>query len=482
VSKRYILQSVSLYTFLTFLQPALNFLLLPLYVHYLSIEEYGIYNLMQQVTVVAGYCCAFYIQAAVRAFYHQHATERPQYISSYLAFITASGIGFFLFSLLFGKPLFNWLFDGSIAFYPYGLIAVANGILITFMSSYLIYLQHEKKVGSYARITIIGVGTTILLQVIFFVSLNQGLYGALLARLLSGAAVTLIIGWSFVRLNLRHFILHKKYLKPALRYSILFLPGIFLNWAYLYNDRLILLKLNLIDLRLLGIYSFLFTLAFITQLVVQSLMTAIQPLHYECYQQLPESRPRLALLDKLCIYGSLWGVSAIVLVGSNIDMIISNKDYLAATPYLPVFIIAFIFDIFIQLFNFRIVYKQKSQYYTIAAFVTIVCSIALNIWLVPQFQVWGIIMSAFVSRIISVFIFGWLSQRVLPVSLPVKDYIVLPMLVMGILVLFYYCSGWSVAWRRAGSVAQLLLISGLLYYNSRQYLNPFIGKLFSKNK
>ena len=112
------------FTVLTFLQPALNIFLLPLYLQYFPAEDYGILHLMNNITILVMTIGSLRINSSVLIHYFdfKYNTNRlKDYLGNILKASLIMGVIFLCLSILIGPFFFHLILNRiPLPFIPMG--------------------------------------------------------------------------------------------------------------------------------------------------------------------------------------------------------------------------------------------------------------------------------------------------------------------------------------------------------------------------
>ncbi len=229
-------------TFIFLLVTALQFLsswlLLPFYLSRFTVEEFGVNELMNRVSLIAGILVSLRISGAMANQYFQIGEEgaKRRFVSSLFMFtLLAAALGCLLF-LFFGPRLFDLFFAGSgFAFWPYGCTALLTGILGNVMAPGLFFLRNEQRLRPFLLISAGFIAFNFFGQLGAIYLLELDFRGLAIARsVLALVQMAFMALWCF-----RHFGLHFDWqpVRRALTYTVPLMPFLVLNWLQLYYDR-----------------------------------------------------------------------------------------------------------------------------------------------------------------------------------------------------------------------------------------------------
>jgi O-antigen/teichoic acid export membrane protein len=395
--KKQILVATIVYSSLSVLQPLSNFILLPVYTKYFTESQYGTFSILNNLNIFFSILSGLSIVHAIIAFYTSYDDNKEalnKYVGNILAFTLVFNMCMLLLVSLGGNWLFGVIFKEHIDFFPNGFLTVSYGLLTNLSLGYLFFLKYEKKVGRYAFIGVVQFVLSVVVQYLLIVVFKKGITGALLARVIVALLCFLIIvlyhhRYIFKRINFKHNI------KPSLIYAVYTIPSSIIYWLSSYGDRFLIERL--IDLKSLGIYSFLSTISSLTEMGFLALGSALQPFIFDFFNT--KDNLKTQHLYKLFLLLSACGASLIILVGSNLDMLIHNKGYLEMTKYLTLMTVGYLFSALAYLIGLQIIYSRKSRYFIYIGIIVLVTNLSLNSILIPMYGIWGAVISSVTTKL-----------------------------------------------------------------------------------
>jgi len=196
--KKKLIENSLIYSGLQVLQGGIGFLLLPIYVRFLTPEDYGIVSVISSVVAFLGVFYLLGLNGAVYRYYFDFKNDQEQmkrFWGTVITFLLALSLIFTLILLFFGKFIFR-LFLGNIEFYPYmffGIIGIAFVPLFT-IYQYLLQAQHEGK--KYGILRFSNFLVLSILTIAFIVIFKLKAMGPILAVTLTSVLFFIITLWN----------------------------------------------------------------------------------------------------------------------------------------------------------------------------------------------------------------------------------------------------------------------------------------------
>lgn len=392
------LQSSIIFTILTFLKPAINILLLPLYLTILPPKEYGIYTIVITITTLVATVGGLKISGAIIPFYYDCKTveEKNKLLDNVLSFIILFNSGFFLLLLAIGPTLTSLVFvNDDIRFFPYVSLAIASGMFLPIIQSYTSFVKNEKKIIKYATIQLLFIISGVVLQ-ITLINYYQ-LLGALWAKLITNILTSILV-FFYLRKVIR-FRLNKKLLKKCLTFSLPLIPFFFVFWIGKYADRYILEKY--MSLEDIAVFGLLMTLIGLVTMASEALANSVQPFLFEAYKNILQHTKKINQLFVFYSLGLILFSSFLVLIVSNIHYIKPNNKYLEIIPYFYIAVLPALMNAIQYLFFNIYTYSKKSGRLATISFFTVSIQIVVLFLLVKEQQIYGAIAASFIGNLVS---------------------------------------------------------------------------------
>lgn len=349
------------------------FLFIPLYLKYLSPEEYGIYNILNNNTTLFTYIFQLGIVSAFSRIYFLKKAENNQkkYTWNLMCFHFGYSIILILIYFVFKNFIINSLspsISNSNVVYYSPLMA-----FLSFLPAlYYIYLRIEEKANKFVQYQILTVALVSILLLLSYIFYQINLLSILISFILSNFIV-----WSIVFLNLKFSFSFEISLKDITE-TLYFAFPIFISYiAFFFISKysIIILQKH-VSLQEIGQFSLAQQIATIPSLVTLAITKAVQPMLFSS-----SSDNELKL--KAQKFDTNFKLILIWIVGSLIFSLDILFYYFLPSSYSPVINITKYLLIINLVYNFAIVegtillYKMKSK---IILFIT-VCGSVLNVLL-----------------------------------------------------------------------------------------------------
>ena len=442
-----------------------TFLLLPLYTNVFTPDEYGIislaYVLMGFMSVVMHYG----LDAALMKKYVQSdiAEKTIHFSSAWISFfITSISFGFIM--TIFRKFLSPILLGTS----DDRLILLVGWIIaldVMWSIPQLIF-RAEEKPFVYITCSLINVIGSLILNLLFVLQFEMGVYGVLLSNIIvSGFLFIITIPFIYYRINFKKASIYSW--KKMMKFGIPFLPsGIFAMIMEL-ADRYILKQMT--DLYTVGMYSSGYKLGMLMMLIVMGFNMAWQPFFLKIggSNQYKPLYARInsyvfALLGFIWIILLIWVDDIIRVEFGNISLY--GKEYWSSTEIVPWISLGYVFYGLFLLQLPGIFHLEKTIWIAISRGIGAISNILFNIYLIPIYGAKGAAIATCVSFIIMFIIIFIINRHLFPIVYEWSR-IIRIMITMSIIWLLYDLSsqGYLNKYMLTLYYPLALLLTGFLY-------------------
>lgn len=406
-----------LYSTGNFLTRGLNFILLPIYSHYISPPEFGVYSVIISIVTIA----STILNLGLPSIFVKNLSEfetanaKRKFISNVISGISALSIPILIFVVIFSKQV-SWIVVGSESYNReiiLGILSVFSLNYSYYFSAFFIAEQNSKR---FVFVNSISALVNFILNVFLIVVLKFGIDGILISQILS--SIVLILLAKDVVKNFFHFEIELKYLIPILISSLpLLFSGIFTIVVELI-DRFIILKL--LGEEQAGIYSFGYRIALIYNLFILSFKSAWIP-HYFQLKEIDEEEKSKHLgrvFTKLVFLSAvlILTVQIMVKVLFSTDFIsfqIFNPAYKSSQGFIIYVMLGYFFSLLMAFYSIAPYKFNKTIHFLIADLLAMITNLVLNFLLIPKFDVIGAALATmFAFMIGALYLFLFSNQRI----------------------------------------------------------------------
>lgn len=311
-----------------------SFLLLPLYTSILTTEEYGIYDLILTITTFALPFITLLMEESMFRFLIdcKDDNQKKNVISQTMLYTLVSTTFFIIIALIvnkFFKIPYLWI----------SLIYIASSIISGLRNA---LVRGLGKIKLYTLINFVSSLLNIILNIVFIALLRYGIYGLLLAGIISSVVSSTII---FVILKMHKYFSVKNYdknlMKKMIKYSIPLVPNS-LSWVVVnLSDRLVIS--GVIGASANGIYAMSYKFP--------NLMNTIYSFFYTAWTE--SSAKAINDNENEDFFNNIYKILTNAMFSVSLGIIVCmpiifnlfiKADYVEAYKYIPILVIAMYFN------------------------------------------------------------------------------------------------------------------------------------------
>ncbi len=392
------------FTSVGFIQPILGFLLLPVYLNYIPVQEYGILTLLTAFFTVFGSFSFLKSDMAMRTLFFDFdsKTEQKQLFQTLFGFqISLSIIWLFVF-LITGSYLFKLIFNSEVSYFPFGLLFSLTVFIGGANNLYLIYIQNQKKANLYSKLIIFSSCSQIGLQAILILLFDMGIQGYLYGSLLPQILVLIYIVFKENEVKLFRF--KDSILIKSLTFSISFIPFLILLTLE-QNINKFMLE-HFASLEVVAVFGVLFSISNILVITNNIVDNSIRPYLYK-YLSVPNAE-NLAEAQKLTrLYFDILCLAIITVfgVGNFLPMVISPQQYQELPEFMSLLCLSLIPYISVRYFALILIYQKRTQLLNKVYFFKLLVMTLLFFIFIPMYGIKGILFTTLISNTINAVIF-----------------------------------------------------------------------------
>ncbi len=403
-TKSSLTKSVVIYTFSSFLNSATPFLLLPVLTRLLTAEEYGILSMFNATSSFFVPFVGMSVSTAIlRKVADGNVKEGKEYIYNCLIVVVGCTLTVSIIILLLSRSISKWT-EIPRGFFPF-LIIYTTSVCICNATQSLFQIQ--EKVKNYTIFqnlgTLFNLLLSIVLVVIFKMSLKGRIYGLTLSKLFFALIGLAIISW-YVGDN-RVFRL--TYIKDVLlNFGLPMIPTEIKTTILTYTDKLFVT--NMVSIGATGIYAVGNQFSMPLLILAQAFNLAFVPW---LFKKLGEARYEEKIkIVKLTYAYFVIALSLAVLwtfISQFFLAYIAGKEYSGATAYVFWLSLGYAFTGMHMMVVNYIYYAKKLRLYAIVTAMVIFSNIVLNYILINSMGSVGAAIATCIANAIS-FILTWI--------------------------------------------------------------------------
>lgn len=378
------------------------FILLPVFLHLMTQEDFGLYNYSISIIQTFSLVLNFGLYIPISKLYHSKALERRKgellftVIITLFSLILVLTIPLILFKL--DIKLISFLFENQIQIHQLReiiWISILISVLSFILTNFLYTSEKIKDVKKYNLSRIILVNVVAIIALLIFKQ-NNSVVVRLSATYLMEFFLLLLFGIIYIK-NLK-LKFDKSLMVKALKMGLPIMISAIFGIAVNFSDKYLLQHYG--SLKDLSNYYLAFSFASILSVIFASLQNVWLPLFMKEHDLDVNFNRTKKLVSKIVLYFLIlsiliWGLF-IIMIWSHL---ISNK-YFQVIWILPILLVTQTFNSLSALFSNYIIYFEKTFIVTVTGLIVSVISISLGLWLIPKWNVFGASITTFTVNLV----------------------------------------------------------------------------------
>jgi O-antigen/teichoic acid export membrane protein len=389
-----------------------NFLLLPLYVNYLTDADYGVLGLLGAVEVIVKIVARWGVDGAFMRFFYECRTEkdRQRLASTLFLFLLVTNAVLLVLSFAAAPWLASLIFSD-----PGQTLALRIVLLNTFVIGFTFLPFHvmrmEKRSLEFSALTLARSVATVALRLVLIVGFGAGVLGIVTADILVTAVLMAVLAPRFAPL-LRP-IFSARVLRECLAFGLPRLPHAGAQQIIAVGDKLILQMFR--PLADIGMYSMGVSFGLTIKLFLSSFEYAWAPFYYATARE-PGAQ---AVFSTVTTYG----VAALVLLTAALSAVsrdlldlMTKGLFIEAAPIVGWTALGVLFQGVYLLTSIGLNLTKQTQFYPVATISAAAANVALNFLLIPQHGILGAAWANAAAYLLQAAVAFRLSQRFYPMA------------------------------------------------------------------
>jgi O-antigen/teichoic acid export membrane protein len=406
ISKGFLKNSL-IYTLAGALPMASAIILLPFYISYLSIENFGAQSIYLAFSVLVQILTTYSFDTGLYVYYHSYKDETENlktFISSSFIFMALLGFGIAIFFVISGDFLADYFFsERGLAFYPYGLMALITGIFQSAFKVHSSLLQSSERPDLFFWSNLLSFSLIAIFTIIGLEQYPNTLIGPVGGRM---AAAIVSGGWAFSRV---FFIYGIKFDFQILKSSFSFNNSSFIyqlqQWSMNYFDRFIMVFY--LPLAAIGVYDFAVKCMLAVDLVMSGLYNSFYPKVIGTVMKQSEKESTIEINR---YYHGFTAITMILVCLSIaffsiiLDSGFIRSGYEASKLYIPFIGILYLIRVSRYYFAFPYGALKFSKPLPVIYLIISLVKIVLIVTLINYYEVYAVIAAALVSTILEIYL------------------------------------------------------------------------------
>jgi O-antigen/teichoic acid export membrane protein len=365
------------------LAKGIAFVILPLYTHRMSVDEFGLFSLYQIYSAIFAIFISLSFSRVVVLYFINNKNKNKNLTTTFWLIILSSIITSIIVLLL--DYINILMIDTNIL-----IILLITTTFSSFYSIGLEVIRAKKNAIKYSIVNLSNIIITNLLALILIYSFTEGF---VLLRLIAILIVSFVFGSIFLIIVVKDngFKFDKNTLLFFIKYGLPLIPFAFASLMLSYFDRLFLEYFR--SATELGLYSFAYNIAMFLFAIVIALNRAMQPVFFENYSNYPLLKKRI--VTNLYLFVSIYLV--FLILSKPMVVMLGDVDYLDSIKILPLLALALGFYYLYTLYENVLLYNKKSKVVSLISLISLFLTVLVNFLLVPKYGYIGAAISTIVS-------------------------------------------------------------------------------------
>jgi len=364
---------------------ALNFLLLPLYVKYLTKADYGVLALLASVEATVKLFFRWGVDGAFMRFWYDCEDQRArQRLASTLFFFLLAANGVLLVLSLIASPFISERLLQSAGNTLALQLVLLNTFAIGFTFIPFHVLRIEGRAREFSGLTLARSASTLVLRLVLVIGAGLGVMGVVLADVIVTSVLLVIM--------LRWFapLLRPMFARDVLRQSLAFglprIPHGFAMQLMAVGDRFVMTRY--VSVQEIGVYSMGVSFGLIEKIVLGAFEYAWAPFYYATAREPDAGRVFSAI--------GTYGIAALALMTAGLSAIaadllevVTHGQYVSAADIVSWTAVGVFFYGVYLLTSIGLNITSRTAYYPVTTAVGAGLNIGLNFVLIPRFGIIG---------------------------------------------------------------------------------------------
>lgn len=425
----------AIYGLSNILGKAIGFLLIPLYTHYISPDDYGVLELLDLTITMIGMFVGMGLASAVAKFYFDfnEKSARDLVVSTALTVLVIAAAGLTVLVWQFAPLLAN-LVLGNANYAVYVKISLATFACNAILEIPLTYIRAREKSVFFGAISICRLLMALSLNIFFIVVLQRGILGILY----SGLITSLLFGIGLVLWILRDVGI--KVSIPLAWSMILFGTPLIINnlgmFVINFGDRFLLkTSASLSDV---GVYSlgYKIGMGLVSFLIGQPFFLIWSVRRYKLVKE-RHGLDRYGQVFLLYMLLLLFVCLAITAFSREMITLLAPSEYQAAWEIMPIIAFAYLFREMSDFFRGAFMICSKTRWIGILTTIVTIFCVLNYLVLIPRFHSVGAAIATLLTFIFMAMLNGYYAQKIMPVNYRFRKILIL-------LALYSAMGGWCI--------------------------------------
>ena len=364
---------------------ALNFLLLPIYVRYLSAGDYGVLALLGAIEAYVKLCFRWGVDGSFMRFWYDCEDERArQRLASTLFFFLLGTNGVLLIASVLASPFISDRLLQS----PGHTLALQLVLLNTFAIGFTFIpfhvLRMQQRAREFSALTLARSGSTLVLRLILVMGAGMGIMGVVVADLAVTAVMLVVMVRWFAPLLRPTF--STSLLRQSLAFGLPRVPHGFALQLMAVGDRFVMTRY--LPLPEIGVYSMGVSFGLIEKIALGAFESAWAPFYYATARE-PDARRVFSTVTTYGVAALALMTAGLSAIASDLLDLVTGGQYVSAAGVVTWTAVGVFFYGVYLLTSIGLNITAHTRYYPVSTAIGAAVNIGLNVWLIPRFGIIG---------------------------------------------------------------------------------------------
>lgn len=383
---KYLFKNTFIFTIGSIATKLITFILVPIYTHILTTQEYGVVDLISTISMVLAPVLILNISESVMRFSLDKDADHNKIMSSGLLIFIIAVIGGLLIIPI--TKSFGNIGEYSFYLYFYTITSAGSQLL-------LCYLRGKEQLVQYTCGNIINTLSVAVLNILFLVVLRKGIKGYLLAYIIASVVTTIYAFFVGNVLDvIRKFKVDKRLTTEMLKYSLVLVPNVFMWWIMNSADRIVITAV--VGVAANGIFAIAYK--------IPSLMSTVAGIFNQAwsYSAIREDESEDKEKYTNNIYKGFFMIISLSALGMLMILkpfmnVYVDATYYSAWKYAPYLILGFVFQTLGSFLSTPYTVNKDSKGFLFSATFGAMVNIVLNFLLVFRWGLTGVAIATSIS-------------------------------------------------------------------------------------
>jgi O-antigen/teichoic acid export membrane protein len=390
---------------------AVNFLLLPVYVQYLSKFDYGVLALLASVEAVTKLFFRWGVDGSFMRFWYDCEDDQArQRLSSTLFFFLLAVNGALLILAAAASPFLSERLLGAPGYTLALQLVLLNTFAIGFTFIPFHVLRMEKRAREFTALTFARSAATLVLRIVLVVGFQLSIMGVIVADLIVTAIILAVMLRWFAPLIRPVF--SASILRSALAFGLPRVPHGFALQVMAVGDRFVLGRYR--PLEDVGLYSMGVSFGLIPKIALGAFEYAWAPFYYATARE-PDARRVFSAVTTYGVAALALMTACLAATARDLLDVVTRGQFVGASGVVAWTAVGVFFYGTYLLTSIGLNITRQTQYYPVSTAAGAAANIGLNVLLIPPYGIIGAAWANAAAYALQAAIAFALSQRLYPV-------------------------------------------------------------------